>query len=132
MTDSLRKNDRNTIDFAVWLRYTGGKDRIREEPPMLPCQTSCPRYCAGCHKTCAQWRAFQEDQRLQREAKKAYLKYYGELCAQTLRQLRSDRGDGRHVCHACPFPRLTANAVGNIVPGRDMRKKNQATRGGFA
>ena len=54
---------------------------------MLPCQAQCAAYHSGCHKDCASWSAFQERQRLQREAKKAYLKYYGELCAQTLRQL---------------------------------------------
>ncbi len=56
---------------------------------MLPCQTSCPRYCAGCHKTCAQWRAFQEDQRLQREAKKRYLRYHTERCLEVTRQCLS-------------------------------------------
>ena len=53
---------------------------------MLPCQNQCASYCEGCHKTCAWWRAFQEGQRAQRQAKKAYLKYYGELRAATLRQ----------------------------------------------
>ena len=48
---------------------------------MLPCQNQCASYHEGCHKTCAWWRAFQEGQRAQRQAKKAYLKYYGELCA---------------------------------------------------
>lgn len=33
------------------------------------------------------WKAFQERQRLQRQAKKKYLKFYGALCAQSLRQL---------------------------------------------
>ena len=32
-------------------------------------------------------RTFQERQRLQRQAKKKYLKFYGALCAQSLRQL---------------------------------------------
>ena len=37
---------------------------------MLPCQTGCPSYREGCHKTCPQWRLFQEKQRAQRQAKK--------------------------------------------------------------
>lgn len=53
---------------------------------MLPCQNQCASYHEGCHKTCAWWRAFQERQASQRQAKKEYLKYYGELCAQTLLQ----------------------------------------------
>ena len=40
---------------------------------MLPCQTGCPSYQEGCHKTCPQWRLFQEKQRAQRQAKKQYL-----------------------------------------------------------
>ena len=55
--------------------------------PMLPCQSQCPSYHSGCHKSCACWKAFQERQRLQRQAKKKYLKFYGALCAQSLRQL---------------------------------------------
>ena len=54
---------------------------------MLPCQNQCASYHEGCHKTCAYWSAFQEHQKAQRQAKKAYLKYYGQLCADTLRQL---------------------------------------------
>ena len=54
---------------------------------MLPCQNQCASYHSGCHKSCAYWAAFQEHKRLQRQARKEYLKYYGELCAQTLRQL---------------------------------------------
>ena len=49
---------------------------------MLPCQSQCPSYHSGCHKSCACWKAFQERQRLQRQAKKKYLKFYGALCAQ--------------------------------------------------
>ena len=33
---------------------------------MLPCQSQCPSYHSGCHKSCACWKAFQERQRLQR------------------------------------------------------------------
>ena len=54
---------------------------------MLPCQNQCASYHEGCHKTCAWWSAFQEQQRARRQAKKAYLKYYGDLCADTLRRL---------------------------------------------
>ena len=32
---------------------------------MLPCQSQCPSYHSGCHKSCACWKAFQERQRLQ-------------------------------------------------------------------
>ena len=54
---------------------------------MLPCQSACTAFHSGCHKDCAQWRAFQEEQRLQREAKKRYLQYHTVRCAQTARQL---------------------------------------------
>ena len=56
---------------------------------MLPCQTNCTSYQAGCHKTCPFWQAFQAEQRAQREAKKRYLRYHADLCAQTTRQLRA-------------------------------------------
>ena len=48
---------------------------------MLPCQTGCPSYRKGCHKTCPQWRLFQE--------KKQYLQFYNALCAQVVRQCRA-------------------------------------------
>ena len=54
---------------------------------MLPCQTGCPSYREGCHKTCPQWRLFQEKQRAQRQAKKQYL--HNALCAQVVRQCRA-------------------------------------------
>ena len=53
---------------------------------MLPCQSTCTAYHCGCHKTCASWHQFQEEQRLQREAKKRYLRYHALRCAQTTRQ----------------------------------------------
>ena len=56
---------------------------------MLPCQTGCPSYREGCHKTCPQWRLFQEKQRAQRQAKKQYLQFYNALCAQVVRQCRA-------------------------------------------
>ena len=44
---------------------------------MLPCRPGCPSYQEGCHKTCAQWQLFQEEQRAQRrnvlEAERARL-----------------------------------------------------------
>ena len=43
----------------------------------------------GCHKTCPQWRLFQEKQRAQRQAKKQYLQFYNALCAQVVRQCRA-------------------------------------------
>ena len=48
---------------------------------MPPCQSQCPSYHSGCHKSCACWKAFQERQRLQRQAKKKYLKFYATRCA---------------------------------------------------
>ena len=56
---------------------------------MLPCPTNCSGYCPGCHKHCAQWQRFQEDQRQQRLAKKQYLRFYGQLCSQLTYQLTS-------------------------------------------
>ena len=56
---------------------------------MLPCQSSCPAYCPGCHKTCAQWKQFQQAQRETREAKKQYLRFYQALCGQVTRQYRA-------------------------------------------
>ena len=56
---------------------------------MLPCQTGCPSYREGCHKTCAQWQLFQEKQRVQRQAKKQYLQFHNALCAQVVRQCRA-------------------------------------------
>ena len=54
---------------------------------MLPCQSTCAAYCEGCHKTCARWRRFQEEQQRQREAKKRYLELHSPRCTQTARQL---------------------------------------------
>ena len=34
---------------------------------MLPCQSKCPSYREGCHKTCPQWRQFQAEQQAQQE-----------------------------------------------------------------
>lgn len=56
---------------------------------MLPCQDCCPDYHVGCHKICRRWNDLQEEQRVVRQRKKRYLKFYTELCGQTIRQLRS-------------------------------------------
>ena len=56
---------------------------------MLPCRPGCPFYQEGCHKTCAQWHLFQEKQQAQRQAKKQYLQFYNDLCAQVVRQCRA-------------------------------------------
>ena len=56
---------------------------------MLPCRPGCPSYQEGCHKTCAQWQLFQEELRVQRQAKKQYLQFHNALCAQVVRQCRA-------------------------------------------
>ena len=56
---------------------------------MLPCRPGCPSSQEGCHKTCAQWQLFQEEQRAQRQAKKAYLQFHNALCTQVVRQCRA-------------------------------------------
>ena len=56
---------------------------------MLPCRPGCPSNQEGCHKTCPQWQLFQEEQRAQRQAKKAYLQFHNALCTQVVRQCRA-------------------------------------------
>ena len=56
---------------------------------MLPCQTKCPHYHSGCHKTCTAWKEFQSRQAVERQAQKQYLKFYDSLCAQVTRQYRA-------------------------------------------
>ena len=56
---------------------------------MLPCQTGCAAYCSGCHKSCPQWQAFQERQRVLRQDKKEYLHYYNDLTSTVTRQFRA-------------------------------------------
>lgn len=51
---------------------------------MLPCQTNCPHYCQGCHKTCAQWRILQQRQHEEQQRKKEYLRRANEACRQML------------------------------------------------
>lgn len=43
---------------------------------MIPCSSTCDRYCEGCHKTCAKWRLLQAKNRLERQRKKDYLLQY--------------------------------------------------------
>lgn len=62
---------------------------------MLPCQHSCPDYTQGCHKTCAQWKAFQVQQKIDWRKKRAYLSYYNELCATRIRQFNALAAGGR-------------------------------------
>ena len=56
---------------------------------MIPCQKTCSDYCSGCHKSCVYWSQFQSRMREERQAKKAYLKYYHELCGVLTRQFRT-------------------------------------------
>lgn len=56
---------------------------------MIPCQTTCPRYCPGCHKECRDWMALQTALREERRKKRAYLDYYNELCRTVTRQCRA-------------------------------------------
>ena len=53
---------------------------------MLPCQSSCPRYREGCHKTCSQWKTFVRRNGIEREKKKIYLAFYSERCSAEIRQ----------------------------------------------
>ena len=56
---------------------------------MLPCQTKCPNFYSGCHKSCDAWAAFQRRQAQERQAQKQYLKFYDALCAQVARQYQA-------------------------------------------
>ena len=51
---------------------------------MLPCQTNCPHYCQGCHKSCAAWRELQRHQHEEQQRKKEYLRSANEACRQML------------------------------------------------
>ena len=50
---------------------------------MLPCQNTCAMYCVGCHKSCGHWRAFQEEQQVQRAAQKRCWEYHTQRFMQT-------------------------------------------------
>lgn len=52
---------------------------------MLPCQTSCPRYREGCHKTCESWERFVRENQIEREKKKKYLAFHSERCSAVIR-----------------------------------------------
>ena len=56
---------------------------------MLPCQAQCSQYCPGCHKQCPHWRQYLDRQKEVRAAKRAYLRYYTDLCGTVTRQLRA-------------------------------------------
>ena len=55
---------------------------------MLPCQSTCGEYHAGCHKTCRFWREYQREQSALREARRRYLQYHSIRCLQVTRQLK--------------------------------------------
>lgn len=57
---------------------------------MLPCQTTCPHYHAGCHKTCGKWGEFLRSQQELRHKKKDYLKLCNETCAAVIRGCREN------------------------------------------
>ena len=52
----------------------------------LPCQKQCGQYREGCHKTCGQWKNFQQRQALERQKEKAFLREQREIYAQLERQ----------------------------------------------
>lgn len=56
---------------------------------MIPCQTTCPHYCPGCHKGCLDWQVRQSALREERRKKRAYITYYNELCRTVTRQYRA-------------------------------------------
>lgn len=48
---------------------------------MLPCQSRCPQYYEGCHKTCAAWKKYRAASAEDHRRRRAYLDYYSRLCA---------------------------------------------------
>ncbi len=56
---------------------------------MIPCRNDCEKYFEGCHKNCAYWKDFQEQNRIEREKKKAYLSYHNQICKTVIRQCYS-------------------------------------------
>ncbi len=56
---------------------------------MIPCQSTCSRYCEGCHKHCAKWKLLQAKNHLDNQRKKDYLQYYNHLNSLILRQYLS-------------------------------------------
>lgn len=59
---------------------------------MLPCQTNCSHYCAGCHKTCEAWRLLQQRQQEDRRRRKEYLRRANEAFRQVLHSYRRAGG----------------------------------------
>ena len=53
---------------------------------MLPCQSRCPRYYEGCHKTCARWSLILKVNQINQKRKKEYLSYHMERCNSVIRQ----------------------------------------------
>ena len=53
---------------------------------MLPCQSRCPQYYEGCHKTCAAWKKYQAASAEDHRRRRAYLDYYSRLCADVERR----------------------------------------------
>lgn len=71
--------------YSLWetgLPYLSKKEWF----PMLPCQTKCASYCAGCHKTCFKWNLLSRANRIDQQRKKAYLSYYNQRCSTVIRQ----------------------------------------------
>lgn len=56
----------------------------------LPCQNTCPHYCEGCHKTCAQWAQYRVTVAEQSRQIKAYL--------------RASREETRAIIAQCYYP----------------------------
>lgn len=56
---------------------------------MIPCRATCSHYTEGCHKTCPQWKAYQENFQSQRREKMQWLKSQNEVCTTVLRQYLS-------------------------------------------
>ena len=52
----------------------------------LPCEKSCNRYYAGCHKTCWQWKIQTARQRERTQKIKAFLKEQNEISSAVIRQ----------------------------------------------
>ena len=48
---------------------------------MLPCQTTCPRYAEGCHKTCAAWKLYRMVSAGEARRRRASLDYHSRRCA---------------------------------------------------
>lgn len=46
----------------------------------LPCKQTCPRYCEGCHKTCAEWKQYRQILTERNRRIKKYLDESREQC----------------------------------------------------